>query len=1215
MGTKVLPPWIGPSLAIRRCAGLLVTALLVATALAQEPADPYLSPTPERDAAGGCDGIKDGSFGFHTAREVRPWWQVDLGAIHELRRVLIYNRCDTASERGVGISLSTSPDGISWARRHEHAGEPFGGVSRGGPLTVALDGVRARFVRLQLADTDYMHLDEVEVFGAAEPERNLALGRPARQSSLSQWSRRRGGASAAELAHAVESGLLLAEDLRARGVEVGRGRDGLVALRAELVDLRPGERGAALVRTRALVRELALQNPLLDFDELLLVRRSATAPHLGLPTNWQGNSSLPAGPYDDALVALSIPGLDDPLREVVRPGMFVGDVDLDFDAERALFSSRDARGRWQVFEIDIEGVGLRQVSRGDQPDVDSYDACYLPDGGLMFASTAGMAGVPCVYGAAHVATLFRMDADGGQVRRLCFDQDHDWNPTPMADGRVLYTRWEYADTPHTHSRLLFTMNPDGTGQAEHYGSNSYWPNSIFGARPVPGHPSKLVGVVSGHHGLRRMGELVLFDPARGKHEAGGVVQRIPGRGQPVDPIIRDQLVDGSWPRFLHPWPLSEDYFLVAARPSPDAPWGVYLADTFDNLVLLREEPGQVLLEPIPVRPRRRPAALPSRVDLARDDASVQIADVYQGPGLDGVPRGTVKRLRVISYHFAYQGMGGLIGVLGIDGPWDVKRVLGTVPVEADGSVHFSVPAETPISVQPLDAEGKALQLMRSWMTAMPGETVSCVGCHDGQRSPAPRAPALALARQPSEIEPWYGPPRGFSYAREVQPVIDRHCLECHDGSDLGAAPDLRGDVAVDDYRSSYPSTRGGRFSVGYAALHRYVRRPGIESDYRLLNPMEFHANTTELVQMLEEGHHGVELDAESWDRLVTWIDLNTPFHGTWSEATGAPTTQAARRVELAALYGGAVQDPEHDADLPAARLAASAPVAVRASAGEVSPPTTADWAFGPGEARRRQAATGARLRRTVDLGGGVAIELALIPADELPDGRVEHPFWMATLEVTNSAFRRFDPSHDSRVEPKHCYQFGVRGLDADRPEQPVVRVSGERAEAFCRWLSERSGERFTLPTEEQWEHACRAGSARAFSFGELSDDFSAHANLADVSLRGMASDPYTLTQPIPSPSRFDDWIPRDERWDDGALIAVPGGRYAPNVWGLFDMHGNVAEWTRTHAGGGELVVRGGSWRDRPARATASGRRAYPAWQRVFDVGFRVVVEVSKGDAR
>ena len=148
-----------------------------------------------------------------------------------------------------------------------------------------------------------------------------------------------------------------------------------------------------------------------------------------------------------------------------------------------------------------------------------------------------------------------MNADGTGMRQLCFDQDHNWCPTVLNNGRVLYSRWEYSDAPHYFTRLLFHMNPDGTNQSEYYGSNSMWPNSIFYARPLPGHPTKVVAVISGHHGVPRMGELVVFDPALGRHEAGGAVQRIPGRGQRVAPTIRDALVDDSWPKFLHPYPL------------------------------------------------------------------------------------------------------------------------------------------------------------------------------------------------------------------------------------------------------------------------------------------------------------------------------------------------------------------------------------------------------------------------------------------------------------------------------------------------------------------------------------------------------------------------------------------------------------------------------------------------------------------------------------
>jgi hypothetical protein len=514
---------------------------------------------------------------------------------------------------------------------------------------------------------------------------------------------------------------------------------------------------------------VTLANPLLNFDRLLVIRRSMGSPALGLPQNWQGNCALPATGFDNEIAILSPLGPHGHLQTLYRPreSYFVGDLDLHFDADRLLFSSIGSRGRWQVFEIESDGKGLRQVTPGDQPDVDSYDACYLPDGRIVYASTASMAAVACVNGSTRVANLYRMNADGRQIRQLCFDQEHNWCPTVLNDGRVLYLRWQYTDTPHAHDRLLFHMNPDGTGQMEHYGSNSYWPNSLFYARPIPGHPTRFVGIAGGHHGVPRMGELILFDPARGRNEAEGVIQRIPGRGKPVAPLIEDNLVDNSWPRFLHPYPLSDRYFLVACQPTPTSLWGIYLADVYDHLFLLREEPGYALLEPIPLRQQPRPPVIPDRVDLARKDAEVILSDIYAGPGLKGVPRGTVKRLRIFGYNYLYPGMGGPQGVVGMEGPWDIKRILGTVPVAEDGSAVFRIPANTPISVQPLDREGKALQLMRSWFTGLPGEVVACVGCHEPQNSSMPARHTAAGRRPPLDITPWYGPARGFNFAREV----------------------------------------------------------------------------------------------------------------------------------------------------------------------------------------------------------------------------------------------------------------------------------------------------------------------------------------------------------------------------------------------------------------------------------------------------------------
>ena len=1004
-------------------------------------------------------------------------------------------------------------------------------------------------------------------------------------------------------------------------------RDGLRQTSADLV---------------ALQSEALLANPLLNFENLLLVKRGNKSPALGLPRNWQSNSSLSKTGFDDEIVVLSPVRPDGQLRTLYSPpkGRFVGDLDLHFDARKLLFSMVGDNDRWQLYEMPVEGSHARQLT-GQQPDVDSYDACYLPNNDILFTSTACFIGVPCVYGSSHVANLFRMDADGQHIRRLTVDQEHDWCPTVLNNGRVLYTRWEYTDTPHSNTRLLFHMNPDGTEQMEYMGSNSYWPNSFFYTRPIPGHPTKVVSVIGGHHDNPRMGELVLFDPAQGRFEASGAVQRIPGYGKRVEPIIRDGLTLSSWPKFLHPYPLSDKYFLVSCKPNQGALWGLYLVDVFDNIVPIKQLPDYALLEPIPLRPTPVPPVVPDKVDPKRTDAVVYISDIYRGEGLRGVPRGTVKSLRIFTYHFAYEGMGGLLGIVGMDGPWDIRRVMGTVPVHPDGSVKFRIPANTPISMQPLDAEGKAVQLMRSWMTAMPGETVQCAGCHEQQSTAPPNIPSTALAERPAEIKPWYGPTRGFSYPREVQPVIDKYCVACHNGQprpDGTSICDLRGTEQIKDFKMVTPGnggSRGGKFSVGYAELHRYVRRSGIESDYHVLAPMEFHADTTQLVQMLKRGHYNVQLDAEAWDRLVTWIDMNCTYHGTWGEELAKPGDQVQRRRELLKLYANVDDDPEAvPATARSVQPVLPDPLPVPAPKSLACP----NWPFDATEAERRQSAAGVQTRRVIDLGEGATIELTLIPAGEFVMGsvagqldeqplcrvRIDKPFWMARFEITNQVYGRFNPTHDSRVEDKNTYQFGIHGYPSNLPEQPVVRVSWNEAVEFCRWLSEKTGERFSLPTEAQWEYACRAGSATPFFYGDLNTDFSKFANLGDARLTEFASNPYTVDQPLKNPTRYDDWIPKDSRFNDGALLTVAPGRYQPNAWGLCDMHGNAAEWTMTTYlpypyrpedgrdngnAAGRKGVRGGSWRDLPKHATSSFRTSYLPWQRVFNVSFRVVAEV------
>ena len=987
----------------------------------------------------------------------------------------------------------------------------------------------------------------------------------------------------------------------------------------------------------ALRKEALLANPLMNFDRLLLVTRGNKSPSLGLPRNWQSNCSLPKSGFDDRIAVLSPVRPEGEITTLHKPekDVFVGDVDLNFDAGRMLFSTVGSNGRWQICEILSDGSGFRELT-GEQPDVDSYDACYLPDGKIAFTSTACFVGVPCVFGSAHVATLYLMDADGRNIRQLCFDQEHDWCPAVMNNGRLLYSRWEYTDTPHANTRLLFHMNPDGTEQFEYYGSNSYWPNSIFYARPIPNHPTKVVAVIGGHHDNPRMGEMLIFDPAVGRREATGAVQRIPGHGKKVEMIIKDGLTISSWPKFLHPYPLSDKHFLVASKPTPQSEWGIYLVDTFDNMLLIKEQPGHAMLEPIPFGKIPVPPIIPNKINLARKDAVVYLPDIYTGNGLKGIPRGTVKNLRIFTYHYAYQEMGGLLGVVGMDGPWDIKRVVGTVPVNEDGSAKFRIPANLPISLQPLDEDGRALQLMRSWMTAMPGEVVQCAGCHEPQNTAPAARQTIALNADPHEIEPWHGPMRGFSYPREVQPVVTKHCVGCHDGGrrdDGLTIPNLRGDVKITDWAQITPGTGGnlgGKFSVGYYELSRYVRRPGIESDYHLLEPMEFHAGTTQLVQMLEKGHHGVELDAEAWDRLVTWIDLNCPYHGTWGEEIADPGVQRQRRRELLKLYGGYDDDPEAVPQTSAEPIVPIVPKPAEAKNPQLV--ECPNWPFDAAEAKRRQQAAGPAATQSFKLADGVELEMVLIPAGESVMGgasaqaneqpmvrvAVDKPFWMGRVEITNEQYALFDPAHDSRVETKNTYQFGIHGYPMNDPRQPVVRVTWDGAMAFCRWLSATTGQEFSLPTEAQWEYACRAGASTPVSYGDLDADFSKFANMSDATMTLFASDPYTIDTPLKNPPKYDDWIPKDSRFNDGSLLSVAPGGYQPNAWGLHDMHGNVAEWTRSTyrpypnaeqpITPGRKVARGGSWRDLPKRCTSSFRTGFEPYQRVYNVGFRVMSE-------
>ncbi len=966
-------------------------------------------------------------------------------------------------------------------------------------------------------------------------------------------------------------------------------------------------------------RRVLLSNPLLDFDQILAVQRirpgmenvvDPNCGQVGLAPNWLVNTDIPKKGWDSSIGIVSLTGDFTPVAESSN---FMGDMSLHFDADKVLYSSiGTANNTWQIFELNLKDKSMRQVSLGTYADIDSFDPCYLPNGKIIYASTAGFQGVPCIGGNGDIANLHVMDSDGTHIRRLTFDQESNWSPFLMPNGRIMYQRWEYTDLSHFWSRILFTMNPDGTDQKAYYGSNSWWPNTLFYGKPIPGSPSCFTAIVGNHHGVQRAGQLVLFDVAKGRNEAEGIIQSIPGFDKPVDPVVIDHYFTANWPKILHPYPLSREFHLAAVKLNASDKFGIYLLDTFDNLLPLKRDPSHHYVEPLPLKKRNAPPLVPDRIDLKAKDATVSISDIYAGPGLAGVPRGTVKRLRIFKYEFSPRKFGGHAQT-GIQSGWDLKVILGTVDVENDGSVQFKIPCNTPLSLQPLDAEGKALAIMRSWTTAMPGETLSCIGCHESQNEAPPVQPSIASLKPPQTIQPWYGPTRGFSFLREVQPVLDKYCIGCHDGQKPN--------------RPNLADAKCGRFGDGnfmqnamprsYFELQQFVRRPGPEGDLHLQTPLNFHANTSELIQMLNKGHHNVKLDRAAWDHLVTWIDLNAQAHGSWAEmnANGAAKKFMTRRADLNHEYATSVEIESEEPCKPYERteaFIAPAPLPAPAPA-----PTLAGWPF----------AAQAAAPETLDLGNGVLMDVVSIPAgqfvmgsnSESPEEQPLHvtaiakPFKMGVTEVTLKQYQQFAKEHKNGLYNKPGV-VATYGFSMDKDSFPVIRVSWDQANAFCDWLSKKSGKRVTLPTEAQWEWACRAGTDTVTFFGNVVTNYPAYANMSDPTsdnrrTQYMPSNHWSLEQ-------------KNAASADKAHCLNDVGAYKANGFGLKDMLGNVAEWTRSElkpypysdADGrnntaiGSKVVRGGSWNDRPVLSTSSYRLSYPSWQRVYNVGFRVVVE-------
>ena len=660
---------------------------------------------------------------------------------------------------------------------------------------------------------------------------------------------------------------------------------------------------ALFAQTVALRRRIIFSHPALDFDRLLVSKRPP--PVLSAPGDNYFGMHNGTGP---GLVILDDWKSDRPKETVLLEGKLppgcAMHADVSFDGRRIVFAYADhtpSRDLWQFFlyEIGVDGTGLRQITgRNDDPLAgafgrttvlcEDYDPCYLPDGSVAFISTRNQGGVRCHNGDRYCPTfvLYRCDADGSNVRQISFNEASEWDPAMMPDGRIIWMRWDYINRPVIPTFGFWLARPDGTAAVHHFGNYTPNPCRICQPRPIPG-SHKIVATAAGHHTTHN-GSLIVIDREIAEDGLDAITRLTPEATFPESEAH-------SPVSFGSPYPLSEDLFLAEYCPDPfpasmaqyprhDA-YGIYLVDTLGGRELIYRDPEISCFEPMPVQPRPRPPVLPSLAAEGPTHATgvFYLQDVYRST--QNIPRGTIKRLRVNE----------LIPQPTQRVPYSsrvnfevLKRVVGTVPVDESGSVAFEAPAGVPLQFQALDENGMAVMTMRSSTYLMPGEHAGCVGCHEPRTSSPLIQGSPPAGDEILKLEPPPGPqyPGGLSFAKSVQPVLDRYCIDCHGLKDTAGKIDLLGTIDASDenvsstYHRLLPSTAYGSLAMDGRLVK--IAQYGGETWYS--QPNDYFAHGGALGTMLLKPHEGVDLglDPTSRQRIIDWLDLNAQFYGTYS---------------------------------------------------------------------------------------------------------------------------------------------------------------------------------------------------------------------------------------------------------------------------------------------------------------------------------------------
>jgi len=609
---------------------------------------------------------------------------------------------------------------------------------------------------------------------------------------------------------------------------------------------------------------------------------------------------------------------DDTVRILLNvPDGTVRDPALHFDATKVLLSIRkDITDDYNIYELNLDAVTepitLAKNSQADGtilkqltflPGVSDIDPLYLPNGKIVFGSTREPK--YCMCNRHIVCNLFTMNGDGSNILQIGHSTLFEGHPSLLPDGRILYYRWEYIDRNFGDAQGLWTTNPDGTNHALFWGNNTASPGAVIDGRILPGTDSVFLATLTSCHD-KPWGAIGLIDRRLGldgrtpilqtwSPEAIDLVQET-GTNRYDDFVRLGQ-------KFEDPYPLSDTAFLVSGMVGRGEITGIWLLERDDErsgkqTLLHEDDPG--CFDPIPLVATVPPPVIADRIDLTKTTGTFYVSNVYEGFGMKNVAPGSIKFLRVVESpekrSWTRPGYDGGTGEQAPGMAWrdfNNKRILGTVPVEADGSVQFEVPADTWLYFQILDENGMMIQSMRSGTIVRPGEVNGCFGCHEDRLSviaPLPYTPT-AMRKPVQKLAPWYGEPRLFSYVDEVQPVFDKYCVTCHDYDSAHGAdkkkPILAGDLTL-IFNKSYSElwSKGLINAVGAGPVQK-------------LEPYTWGSHKSRIVEVIRKGHPNPEIDSqrkslglfldaksdpESFDRIVTWIDINAPYYPTYYSA-------------------------------------------------------------------------------------------------------------------------------------------------------------------------------------------------------------------------------------------------------------------------------------------------------------------------------------------